>query len=181
VLHRFDLAIMLLPWAAGILLLMIWRAGPLKNWAVPWLISLVFPTIFLKSGLYLARIWSSHQGASPVSVWALFFVFPLAWYFGFLMRMSPRRCPGCGESALIPLMKLGTPDQRSSNTRWCAGCGGKYWKGRRGAWQEERRITWHDRRTDLSQSSGAIDHPIPPPKLESKNGAAPAALTTDAR
>jgi hypothetical protein len=165
ILRGFDLPILLLPWAAGILLLAIGRAGPLKNWAVPWLISFSFPVIILKYGVHLTRMWSSLGSAPAPAVFTFFFVVPGVWYLRFLVRMSPKRCPGCGRTSLIPLMKVGKQDMRSSNTRWCAGCGGEFWRDRQGVWQLEKRTTWHDRQMRQEEPETARvapRHPRPP-------------------
>jgi hypothetical protein len=164
ILSRFDLPILLLPWAAGILLLAIGRAGPLKNWAVPWLISFSFPAVIIKYGVHLTRMGASLGSTSSPAVVAFFFVVPALWYLQFLARMSPKRCPGCGRASSIPLMKIGKQDQRSANTRWCAGCGAKYWRDRQGVWKVEKRTTWYDRemRQGESKTAGAAARSGPP-------------------
>jgi hypothetical protein len=177
VLRRLDLPMMFLPWVSGLALLAILRTGPLKNWAVPWLISLSFPMIALKFGADLTRVSLSIAGASSLPVLVFFVALPLAWYLGFLARMSPRRCPGCGKAALIPLMKAAKQEQRSGNTRWCAGCGGKHWRGRRWVWQEERRITWHDRQVDQGRSSDKPEQRLDAPTRMPGSEVAPTVRT----
>jgi hypothetical protein len=179
ILGKFDLPLLLLPWAAGILVLAIGRAGPVKNWAVPWLISFSFPVIIVKYGIHLTRMSSSFGSASGPAVFLFFvLVVPVAWYLRCLARMSPRRCPGCGRVSLIPLMEVDKQDERSANTRWCAGCGGKYWKDRRAGWQPERRTTWHDRQADQGKSATTVGPHVPSPAPASKTKATPASPTT---
>jgi hypothetical protein len=156
-LRRLGLPIIVLPWASGLVLLPILRTGPLKNWAIPWLISLAFPMIALKFGVDLTRASLSVARASTLFVLVFFVAMPLAWYLWFLARMSPRRCPGCGKAGFIPLMKAGKQDPRSGNTRWCAGCGGEYWRDRHRVWQEDRRMTWHDRQINQGRSSTSVE------------------------
>jgi hypothetical protein len=171
VLRRSDLPILLLPWAAGIFLLAIGRAGPLKNWAVPWLISFSFPVLVLRYGVHLSRMLSSFGSTSAPAVVAFFFVVPALWYLHFLARMVPNRCPTCGRTSLIPLMKVGKQEERSANTRWCAGCGGKYWRGRHGVWNAEKRITWYDRQIRQHEADGPVGSQIPSPTPLSKTKA----------
>jgi hypothetical protein len=180
VLSRLGLPILLLPWASGILLLPIWRTGPLKNWAVPWLISLTFPAMILAYGIDLTRTWSSFGGSSTPFLLGVFIAFPVAWYLRFFARMRPRCCPGCGRNSSIPLMHLAKLEKRSGNTRWCAGCGGKYWRDGQGAWQEERRITWHDRQTDRGGSSTGFDPTISTPTRVPMGEVLQTTSTTDA-
>jgi hypothetical protein len=175
----FDLPILLLPWAAGMLLLVIGRAGPLKNWAVCWLISFSFPVIILKYGIDLTRMALAFGSASTPVVLTFFFVIPMGWYLRFLARMSPRRCPRCRKASLIPLMQLERQEERSSNTRWCAGCLGKFWKEWQRVWQPERRLTWHDRQSGGSESSTTVEPRISAPTRASKTPAAPEPSTMD--
>jgi hypothetical protein len=179
VLHRFDLAIMLLPWATGMLLLAIGRAGPVKNWAVPWLISFSFPVVILKYGVQLTRMWLSSGSASTPAVLAFFFVIPALWYLRFLAHMRPVRCRGCGRASSIPLMKIGKQDQRSANTRWCAACGGKYWRDRQGVWKVEKRTTWHDRQMHQRESATAAERGVARPSRVPKIEALPTVSSTD--
>jgi hypothetical protein len=178
VVHGVDLALLLLPWITGLLLLAIGRAGPLKNWAVPWLISLSFPVIILSYGVHLARMWSSIASASTPAVVAFCIVLPVAWYLRFFVGMHPRRCPRCRLASLIPLLKLEKQDPRSSNTWWCAGCDGKYWKDRHGVWQKERRLTWLDRQQDREELLTAAQHQIPVPARTPSVAVAPASSTS---
>jgi hypothetical protein len=120
------------------------RPGPLKNWAVSFLIFLLYPAIALNHDLaalsdYLAR------GTRP-ALWTtlllnLAIIPPSVFY---ARRLVPRACPGCRRRTLIPLMRLFKEEERSAKTCWCASCGGKYWKDQEGNWRVERRRTWMD-------------------------------------
>jgi hypothetical protein len=172
VIHRFNLAILVLPWLTGTVLLATWSAGPVKNWAVPWLISFSFPLIVLEYGVHLTRA-SSFASGSSFAVFGFFVAVSVACYLQFITRMRPARCPGCGRAALIPLMKVREQDQRSANTRWCAACGGEYWRGRQGVWNEEKRTTWHKSELRRRESATTAGHRSPNPAPTSKTQAAP--------
>jgi hypothetical protein len=137
------LIVMVVPWLAGAVILTS-PEGPLKNWAVKLIVSLSFSAILCYTAIILTRM-AQFLGVSPVFCSGPFVALPMAWYLFFLVHMSPRRCPACERRSLLPLLRLASDDKRSANTRWCAGCGGKYWKDRTGTWQKERRETWHDR------------------------------------
>jgi hypothetical protein len=160
-------------------ILAIGRAGPVKNWAVPWLISFSFLVIILRYSVHLTRMWSSIGSGSSPALLAFFFVIPTVWYLRFLARMIPVRCPECGQTALIPLMKVGKQDERSANTRWCAGCGAMYWKDRQRVWQQEKRTTWYDRQMREGVSQAGDKRYIAMPTLKSRIKASSPAPTTD--
>ncbi len=126
------------------------RAGPVKNWSVSFLLYLLYPAFALNHdavalGDYLVSgkppaFWTTlllNATLIPVSI--LSFV-----------KMVPKPCPGCQKRALIPLMRLFMKDRRTTNTRWCASCGGKFWKDQEGNWRVERRKTWLDEPTEPS-------------------------------
>jgi hypothetical protein len=144
VVRRLDFAAVLFPWATGMLLLAVGRAGPVKNWAVPWLMSFALPVVILKFGIQLIRAWATFGNALAPVLFAFFIAVPILWYLRFLARMSPVCCPGCGKASSIPLMQIGNQDERSGNTRWCASCGEKHWRDRHGVAKQEKRTTWHD-------------------------------------
>jgi hypothetical protein len=142
------LIVTVLPWLIGGIILTA-PEGPLKNWAIKLILSLSFSAILCYAAVILARM-AEFVGASPVVCSGPFVALPMAWYLYFVVRMSPRRCPACERRSLIPLLRLASHDKRSANTRWCAGCGGEYWKDRTGTWRKERRVTWHDRESGLA-------------------------------
>jgi hypothetical protein len=127
------------------LLVMIFeRAGPLKNWCVLFLNVLFFPAVVLNHDC-VALLNYLRQGRPPV-LWVtllLNIVVP-GYLLKYGRRLWPRRCPGCRRRTSIPLIRLFKQEQRSSNTYWCAACGGKFWKDAQGTWQPERRKTWAD-------------------------------------
>ena len=120
--------VLVLPWMLGAVILT-WSDGPVKNWAVRLIVSLSFAATLCYTALILTRM-AAFLGISPVLCSGPFIAIPMAWYL-FLIHMSPRLCPVCEKRSLIPLMQLVITEKRSANTRWCAGCGGKYWKNAR--------------------------------------------------
>jgi len=155
------LTVLVLPWVSGAIMLT-WSDGPAKNWAVKLVVSLSLSAILCYMGIILTQM-ARFLGLSPVVCSGLFVAFPMAWYLLYLGHMSPKRCPGCGQHSMIPLMRLGRPEARSTNTRWCAACGEKYWKDRSGTWQPERRKTWHDRNANSAEPSADAGHGIAAP------------------
>jgi hypothetical protein len=167
--------ILVLPWFIGGVLLA-WSEGPLKNWTIKLIVSLSFSAILCYTAIILTQL-ARFLGFSPLVSSGLLVGFPMAWYLLFLAHMSPRRCPACERSSLIPLLQLAGQEKRSANTRWCASCGGKYWKDRTGAWQKERRQTWHDRKPSPTAPPPSSESAIPAPASASKKVASESAPT----
>jgi hypothetical protein len=172
------LIVLLLPWVMGAIILT-WSDGPLKNWTVRLIVSLSFISIICYTVIILARM-AQFLGLSPVICSGPFVALPMAGYLLFLLHMSPRRCPACARRSLIPLLQLVSHEKRSANTRWCAGCGGKYWKDRSGTWQQERRTTWHDREEAPAAPTSAAGHAIAAPVSVLKKEGSQAAPSTRA-
>jgi hypothetical protein len=164
---------LVLPWFIGAVLLT-WSDGPLKNWTIKLIVSLSFSAILCYTAIILTQL-TRFPGFSPVVSSGLIVGFPMAWNLLFLAHMSPRRCPACERRSLIPLLQLTAQEKRSANTRWCASCGGKYWKDRTGAWQKERRQTWHDRTQIPTAARPSSEGAIPAPASASKNVASQSA------
>jgi hypothetical protein len=128
----------------ALLVVIIGRAGPMKNWSVSFLIFLFWPAVVLNHDR-VALLDYVRYGRYPM-FWGtlLLNAVLVAYTLVYVGRMAPRTCPGCQRRTLIPLMRLFKKDRRSSNTYWCASCGGKYRKDQEGNWRGERRETWLD-------------------------------------
>jgi hypothetical protein len=151
--------LLLSPCLLALLVLVIDRAGPVKNWAVLFLLVLMYPALALYHDL-TALIDYVANGRSP-TLWATLVLnatlLPASVLYG--GKMMPRSCPGCRRRTLIPLMQLFKKDKRTANTRWCASCGGKYWKGQDGNWHVEKRRTWLDAQ---DEARGQVGIEAPP-------------------
>jgi hypothetical protein len=136
--------LLLSPPLLALLVVFIDRAGPLRNWAVLFLFVLLYPSLALYHDVVVVIDYVA-DGRLP-TLWATLLLnatlLPVSVMYG--RKMVPRPCPGCRRRTLIPLMRLFKKDKRSSNTCWCASCGGKFWKDRGGNWCVERRKTWLD-------------------------------------
>ncbi len=172
------LLVMVLPWVIGAIILTT-SDGPVKNWAVKLIVSLSFSAILCYTAVILTQM-ARFLGLSPVFCSGPFVALPMAWYLFFLVHMSPRRCPSCERRSLIPLLRLANKDKRSANTRWCAGCGGKYWKDPSGTWKKERRQTWHEREVAPAAPSPAAGHAIAAPVSVLKKEGSQASPSTKA-
>jgi len=126
----------------ALLVMFIDKPSPFRNWAVWFLIVLVYPALALyhDAGVLIDYV----ANGRPPTLWAtLLFnaaLLPATVFYG--GKMVPRRCPGCRRWTSIPLMQLFKKDKRTSNTRWCDSCGREFWKDRGGNWRDERRKTW---------------------------------------
>ena len=142
-----PLAVLYTPWLLGVLVILIDRPGPVRNWLGPLLISVFYPTLCLWYDFDASSKWM-HHGTAPT--WFLLIPMNILVFGGFavyLARMSPKRCPTCERRALIPLLRLLKQDRRTVNTHWCAACGAKLWKDQEGQWQREKRRTYLDNAT----------------------------------
>lgn len=162
------LVALLLPWLLGVLIVMFDRPGPVRNWAGPLLLSLFYPTLALSYDWAIVVQWARFGNPPDLRITLVGNVLLLGGFSWYVASMLPRRCPACGQRSLIPLLRLGSQERRTSKTRWCASCGGKYWKDREGAWQKERRKTWLDTArerpgvdatTGGAVRQGEMDHP----------------------
>jgi hypothetical protein len=137
--------LLLSPWVIAGLVAAFDRPGPARSWAVVCLVFLFYPALAIDVDLsMLLRAWKS--GAFPWSWGALVFNLLVGGStYLFYRAMAVTRCPGCGGSALIPLLHISGQSRRLNRTRWCAACGDLYWRDREGVLQEERRTTWADR------------------------------------
>jgi hypothetical protein len=140
------LTLLLLPWAIGVLGSVLRSANPALIWTARLITFLYFPIIFLCYYKILFVSFFAVGGKAPaaslvgIALNGLF----LAWYSRCLARLSPRRCPACSRRTLIPLVRFGMQNKRTANTRWCAHCGGQFWRDRQRVWHKERRTTWLD-------------------------------------
>ena len=131
-------------WLLGVLIVLLDRPGPVRNWAGPFLLSLTCPYVAL---WYDAEVTLHWARSFPVPPWYQLVAVNGLLLGGFALycrRMYPRTCPSCGLRSLIPLVRLTRPEKRLTRTSWCASCGETHWKDAEGAWQKERRRTWID-------------------------------------
>jgi hypothetical protein len=149
-------AIVLEPWLFGMLLLLFDRPGPAKNWMVLCVFTLFSPAIAIAHDSIVIAQWTKSGNVSSPAVTFLFNVFFFGAFGAFWRSMGPATCPACGRWSLIPLVNLWGQTKRTEKTRWCATCGGLYWRKGRGEWLIERRSTWLDRgsRTELPAPVG---------------------------
>ena len=127
----------------------------MKNWSVSFMLFLFSHPALVLNHDCNALIAFVGYGRAP-SLWATLVLnaMGVGYALAYTGRMLPRPCPGCRRRTLIPLMRLFKKDERSSNTFWCASCGGKYWKDQQGTWRPERRKTWLDGRQEPSTLRG---------------------------
>jgi len=164
------MAILLLsPPLIALLVIFIDREGPLRNWAVLFLLVLLYPAVALNHDAVVLFEYLAY-GRTP-ALWPTLLLnlslLPASVLCG--RKMVPRSCPSCGRHTLVPLMRLLKKEKRSANTRWCASCGGQFWKDAEGNWRVERRKTWWDARNEPSkpgksltgsESGSAIEGPM---------------------
>jgi hypothetical protein len=136
----------------ALLVAMIERPGPLKNWALSLLICLFFPFLALNHDVVVVRDYIV-SGRRP-TVWATLLINAviLTSTLPYVRRMVPRPCPKCSRRTLVPLLRLFKKDKRTAKTCWCASCGAMFWKDREGTWRLERRRTWLDQPEQTSPS-----------------------------
>jgi hypothetical protein len=137
-------ALLLSPPLLAFLVVLIDRDGPIKNWAVLFLLLLLYPALALYHDVTVTVDYVAN-GRVP-SLWATLLLnatfLPATVLYG--VKLMPRQCPGCRRRTLIPLRQLFKTDPRTATTGWCASCGGKYWRDAQGNWNPERRKTWLD-------------------------------------
>jgi hypothetical protein len=118
---HYGLMSFLLPLTPPLLALLVVvfeRPGPAKFWFAGVLVSLAFPAFVAWADLIGLFAWTA--GVAPGEGWVvlvvlnLFGLASLAWF----ARRLPRRCPGCGLKAFLP---LGGRFPRV--LWWCASCG----------------------------------------------------------
>jgi len=137
-------ALLLTPWILGALFAVLDRPGPVRNWTVSSLLMLFSPALAIRHD-WIAASQAFRTGSVPnLGVTVLVNVFFFGSYALYWYAMGPAACPGCGRKALIPLMKMWGQARRMQKTRWCAACGGQYWRRGGGPWLKERRTTWLD-------------------------------------
>jgi hypothetical protein len=158
-----TLLVLLSPWAIGVVIALVKRADPVRNWLLPLLFSLFLPAALLCYDAHLTLMFSRGENAQ-VSLMALATnaIF-LAWYVKFVAKLSPRTCPECGHRSLIPLASLWKDDPRTLTTRWCASCGDKFWPDRQGIWRPEKRRTWLDEPRPSDEPVPRVAASVPPP------------------
>jgi hypothetical protein len=127
-----------------LLVMLIERPGPLKNWAVSLLFYLFFPALVLNHDCVVAFAYL--EGVQPPTLWAtlLLNAVMLPHSLAFVRKMVPRPCPSCRRRTLVPLLRPLKKEKRTAKTCWCASCGQKYWKDQEGTWRVERRKTYLD-------------------------------------
>lgn len=136
--------LLLTPWILGVLVMVLDRPGPQRNWTVTSIFMLFAPGIALYyDSVTVATYWRTGTIYSvPLTLFMnLFFFGSYAIYW---KATGPQTCPLCNKWALIPLVRLSGPTRRTEKTRWCAACGGLLWRLGNGPWQKERRRTWLD-------------------------------------
>jgi hypothetical protein len=157
--------LLLSPPLLAVLVVFIERAGPLKNWAVSFLLFLFFPALVLNHDFTILHNYLA--SGKPPTLWATVLVNAVILVNApmYVRKMVPRRCPGCRRRTLVPLMRIFMKDKRTANTCWCASCGGKYWKDRTGTWRIERRKTWLDKAdepvTPKTEAAPGSRDPVP--------------------
>ena len=139
-----TIAVLLLsPWILGSLVLALDHRGPVKYWAAPLLLSLIAPGLAVGQDWIAIQDWvrdGTVRGAVGTLLLNLLLIGAFTLY---LAAMSPKRCPKCGRWTLIPLLNIRGKGPRTTNTRWCGGCGSTYWRTHGGEdWKVERRRTW---------------------------------------
>jgi hypothetical protein len=150
----------------AILVMLLDRPGPVRNWSVRFLFFMIYPAIALNHDIIVVVDYVK-TGHRP-TLWAtlLLNLVVVACSLRFLRRMVPKVCPGCGKRALLLLMRLGKSDPRTPNTYWCASCGHKVWQDRDGTLRPERRKTWLDapqgRRAPSREAPATADKSLPP-------------------
>jgi hypothetical protein len=142
------LGLLVAPWVLGMLVLIAVRSGPVKNWAVPVLLSITVPAMLLYHDAMMLLSSKSLFTLPMLMMTAVLNIGFLYWFAKFTAHMSPRVCPGCGKKTLIPLVHLSKKFKRLANTRWCGSCGSIYWSLGGGEWKPERRKTWLDETPD---------------------------------
>jgi hypothetical protein len=157
-------ALLLSPPLLALLVALIERPGPLKNWALSLLLCLFFPALVLNHDYAVVR---DHliRGTRP-TLWATLLInaVVLTNTLPYIGRMVPRRCPNCRRRTLVPLLRLLKKDKRTAKTCWCASCGADFWKDRQGTWRPERRKTWLDEPAKPS-TSGMPSSPAAPTQV----------------
>lgn len=141
-----EFLLLVWPWATGVMLMVLDRKGPVRNWFGSLVCSCFCPlamVLFNFNGVIAAESARPGWFSLPIVV-ATVNVLLLVCFASFLVYLSPRRCPGCAKRGLIPLMPLVVRDERSKSTHWCASCDKQFWK-KNGVWRPERRRTWWDK------------------------------------
>jgi hypothetical protein len=138
------LAVLLSPPLLALLVAIIERPGPLKNWGLTLLLCLFFPMLVLYHDVAVVHNYLV-SGRRP-TLWATVLINAviLTNTLPYAGRMVPRPCLNCRRRTLVPLLRLFKKDKRTAKTCWCASCGAKFWKDREGTWRPERRKTWLD-------------------------------------
>jgi hypothetical protein len=143
-------ALLLSPPLLALLVAIIERPGPLKNWALSLLLCLFFPLLVLNHDVAVVHDYLV-SGRRP-TLWATILINAVILIntLPYAGRMVPRPCPSCRRRTLVPLLRLVKKDKRTAKTCWCASCGGTFWKDREGVWRPERRKTWLDAQEEPS-------------------------------
>jgi hypothetical protein len=151
-----PVAVLCSPWLAGLLLILLDRPGPVRNWLGPLFVSLFYPALCFYHDWNAVNAWL-RRGTPPN--WSFSITLNAVLLGGFavyLARMAPRHCPRCRRRSLIPLQRLTRQEKRSVKTHWCAACGATLWKDREGRWQPERRRTWLDAAEPHPEAMGSL-------------------------
>jgi len=135
--NLLPLLLLFAPWLLGVLVVLLDRPGPLRNWMGPLLVSLFYPCIALWYDGAALVAWF-RLGHAPAWAFAVpFNALLLGGFLAYLTRVYPRRCPDCGQRSLVPFVRLGKKDGRTRQTRGCASCGVHLCKDDQGRWQHE--------------------------------------------
>ncbi|MDR3634593.1 MAG: hypothetical protein P4L84_12375 [Isosphaeraceae bacterium] len=143
-------------WLLGLLIVLLDRPGPVRNWAGPFLVSLSCPYVALWYDGEAILHWARSAPLPPWHHIVLINGLLLGGFGVYFVRMYPRSCPSCGLRSLIPLLRLTRVEKRLSRTRWCASCGETLWKDAEGRWQKERRRTWVE--ASLARNCASPEH-----------------------
>ena len=139
-----PLAFLFCMWLFGLLIVLLDRPGPVRNWAGPFLLSLCCPYVAFWYDSEAALYWVL---LSRTPAWPQLLTINVLLLGGFAVyfrRMYPKCCPNCSRRSLIPLLRLTRTEKRLARTRWCASCGETHWGDAEGNWHKERRRTWVD-------------------------------------
>ncbi len=142
------------PWVLGSLVWVFDRPGPLRDWTSAGLLFAFYPALTIYIDLSIALDAASSRLLPSLGPILLFNALMLVSSLAFYRKMKRLNCPVCARRSLIPLIRLKGQSRRSDRTRWCASCGGQFWRDSTEAWRVERRRTWIDHPPSVLGSAG---------------------------
>jgi hypothetical protein len=134
--------LLLSPWVLAGLFMLFERPGPIKDWLVACVLFAFYPALVLYHDVAVVHGIVLNGSAPKLAMTLTFNALILGSTGLFYHRMRPIPCPTCSRRTLIPLIRLMGQSRRIQKTRWCAACGGQFWRDLHGAWRIERRATW---------------------------------------